>query len=102
MLRPPEEPHHCEGFLAVELTGKSLLVLLQDVRGRLLSAQSSVQQMRKQLSESDSTKRDAEQRSQAVQRERDAALRERESLQKEKERLRQERDSLARFQFIYC
>lgn len=70
---------------------------MQDVRGRLLSAQSSVQQMRKQLSETDSAKRDAEQRTQAVQRERDTAQREREAVQKEKERLRQERDALARF-----
>lgn len=53
--------------------------------------------MRKQLLETDSAKRDAEQRSQAVQRERDAAQREREGVQKEKERLRQERDTLARF-----
>ncbi len=70
---------------------------LQDVRGRLLSAQSSVQQLRKQLSETDLAKRDAEQRNQALQRERDAALRERETSQREKDRVKQERDTLARF-----
>lgn len=68
----------------------------QDVRGRLLSAQSSVQQFRKQLSDSDSCKRDAEQRNQALQRDKDAALRERETAQREKDRLKQERDKLAR------
>lgn len=70
---------------------------LQDARGRLLSAQSSVQQLRKQLLEADLVKRDTEQRNQAVQRERDAAQREKEAIQKEKERLKQERDMLARF-----
>lgn len=70
---------------------------MQDARGRLLSAQSSVQQLRKQLLEADLAKRDVEQRNQAVQRERDAAQREKEAMQKEKERLKQERDTLARF-----
>lgn len=77
--------------------GKWLRLCLQDVRGRLLSAQSSVQQLRKQLSETDLAKRDAEQRNQALQRERDAALRERETSQREKDRVKQERDTLARF-----
>lgn len=74
---------------------------LQDVRGRLLSAQSSIQQLRKQLSEADLAKRDAEQRNQALQRERDAAQREKETTQKEKDRLKQERDTLARFTDSY-
>lgn len=74
---------------------------LQDVRGRLLSAQSLVHQLRKQLSETDLAKKDAEQRNQALQRERDAAQRERETTQREKERLKQERDTLARFTHSY-
>lgn len=74
---------------------------LQDVRGRLLSAQSSVQQLRKQLSETDLAKRDSEQRNQALQRERDAAQREKETTQREKDRLKQERDTLARFTDSY-
>ena len=73
-----------------------LAVFLQDVRGRLLSAQLSLQQLRKQLSETDLAKRDAEQRNQALQREKDTAQREKETTQREKERLRQERDTLAR------
>lgn len=75
---------------------------MQDVRGRLLSAQSSIQQLRKQLSETDLAKRDAEQRNQALQREKDAAQRERETTQKEKDRLKQERDTLARFKDTCC
>lgn len=74
-----------------------LVTWLQDVRGRLLSTQSSLQQLRKQLSETDLTKRDAEQRNQVLQRERDAAQREKETMQKEKDRFKQERDTLARF-----
>lgn len=74
---------------------------LQDVRGRLISAQSSMQQLRKQLSETDLAKRDAEQRNQALQRERDAVQRERETTQRERERLKQERDTLARFTDSY-
>ena len=56
-----------------------------------------MQQLRKQLSEVDWTKRDTEQRNQTLQREKDAAQRERETTQREKERLKQERDTLARF-----
>ena len=78
-----------------------LVLCLQDVRGRLLSAQSSIQQLRKQLSESDLAKKDAEQRNQALQRERDAAQREKETTQREKDRLKQERDTLARFADSY-
>lgn len=78
-----------------------LVLCLQDVRGRLLSAQSSLQQLRKQLSETDLAKRDADQRNQALQRERDAAQRERETAQREKDRLKQERDTLARFTDSY-
>lgn len=70
---------------------------MQDVRGRLISSQSSIQQLRKQLSETDLAKRDVEQRIQVLQRERDAAQREKETALKEKERLKQERDTLARF-----
>lgn len=73
------------------------MLSFQDVRGRLLSAQSAVQQLRKQLSEADSAKRDSEQRNQHLQRERDAAQREREITQRDKDRLKQERDTLARF-----
>ncbi|MED6270511.1 hypothetical protein CHARACLAT_011138, partial [Characodon lateralis] len=75
------------------VTNKTLQ--LQDVRGRLLSAQSSVQQLRKQLSECDLARRDSEQRNQVLQRERDAAQRERETTQKEKDHLKQDRDLLA-------
>lgn len=82
-------------------TAKWLHFYLQDVRGRLLSTQSSMQQMRKQLSETDLAKRDAEQRNQALQRERDAAQREKETTQREKDRLKQERDTLARFTDSY-
>ncbi|CAG06853.1 unnamed protein product, partial [Tetraodon nigroviridis] len=67
----------------------------QDARGRLIASQSSVQQLRKQLSEADVARRDTEQRSQSLQRERDAAQREKEAALKEKERLKQERDGLA-------
>lgn len=56
-----------------------------------------MQQLRKQLSESESAKRDAEQRSQTLQRERDAAQREREAALRERDRVKQERDTLARF-----
>lgn len=56
-----------------------------------------MQQLRKQLSESESAKRDAEQRSQTLQRERDAAQREREAALRERDRVKQERDMLARF-----
>lgn len=69
---------------------------LQDVRGRLISSQSSIQQLRKQLSETDLAKRETEQQSQSLQRERDAAQREKEATLKERERLKQERDGLAR------
>lgn len=72
---------------------------LQDARGRLLSAQSSIQHLRKQLSETELAKRDAEQRNQTLQRERDAAQRDKETTQKEKERLKQEKESLARFTY---
>ena len=77
------------------------MLCLQDVRGRLLSAQSSLQQLRKQLSETDLAKKDAEQRNQSLQRERDAAQRERETTQREKDRLKQERDTLARCAHSY-
>lgn len=69
---------------------------LQDARGRLISSQSSIQQLRKQLSETDLAKRETDQRNQSLQRERDAAQREKEATLKEKERLKQERDGLAR------
>lgn len=69
----------------------------QDARGRLLSAQSSIQQLRKQLAEADSARREADQRHLTLQRERDAAQRDKETTQREKDRLRLERDTLARF-----
>lgn len=69
---------------------------LQDARGRLIASQSSIEQLRKQLAESDLAKRETEQRNQSLQRERDAAQREKEATLKEKERLKQERDGLAR------
>lgn len=74
---------------------------LQDVRGRLLSAQSSLQQLRKQLSEADLAKRDAEQRNQVLQREKETAEREREATQREKDRLKQDRDTLTRSTHCY-
>lgn len=77
-------------------TASSVGLCLQDVRGRLLSSQSSIQQLRKQLSESDLAKREAEQRIQSLQRERDAAQRDKETTLKEKERLKEDRDVLAR------
>lgn len=69
---------------------------LQDARGRLIASQTSVQQLRKQLSEAELAKRETEERNQSLQRERDAARREREATLKERERLKQERDRLAR------
>uniref|UniRef100_A0A3P9BZZ5 Ciliary rootlet coiled-coil, rootletin n=1 Tax=Maylandia zebra TaxID=106582 RepID=A0A3P9BZZ5_9CICH len=86
-------PEAALSALRSAVTNKTLQ--LQDVRSRLLSAQSSVQQLRKQLSESESAKRDAEQRSQTLQRERDAAQREREAALRERDRVKQERDTLA-------
>lgn len=73
-------------------------VLSQDIRGRLLSAQTSLQQLKKQLAESESAKKEAEQQTQALRSERDAAQRERDTTQREKERVKQERDALARFE----
>lgn len=76
-------------------------MFLQDIRGRLLSAQSSLQQLKKQLVESESAKRDVEQQNQALKRERETSQRERETVQREKDRLKQERDTLARFTDCY-
>lgn len=69
---------------------------LQELKGRLLSAQSSVQQLRKQQGEVESCRREAELRLQTVQGERDDAQRERETAARERDRLRQERDKLCR------
>lgn len=73
-----------------------LVFSVQEIRGRLLSAQSSVQQLRRQQGEAESGKRDAELRVQALQGERDDAHREREVAQRERERIRQERATLIR------
>lgn len=61
-----------------------------------------MQQLRKQLSESDLTKRDTERRNQTLQREKEAAQREQEAARKEKERLKQERDMLVRSVISAC
>lgn len=69
---------------------------LQDIKGRLQSAQSSVQQLRKQQGEVESGRREADLRLQAVQSERDDTQRDRETAVRERDRLRQERDKLCR------
>ena len=68
----------------------------QEARGRLSSAQASVQQLRRQLADTESARKELELRSQALQGERDAAHRERETGQRERDRLKLERDALAR------
>ncbi|KAG7251528.1 hypothetical protein CRUP_014964, partial [Coryphaenoides rupestris] len=68
---------------------------LQEARGRLSSAQASVQQLRRQLADGESCRKDLELRNQALLGERDAAQRERETMQRERDRLRLERDTLA-------
>uniref|UniRef100_A0A8C8DBX3 Rootletin-like coiled-coil domain-containing protein n=1 Tax=Oncorhynchus tshawytscha TaxID=74940 RepID=A0A8C8DBX3_ONCTS len=70
---------------------------LQEVRGRLSSAQSSVQLLRRQLAEAESAKREAEQRSQTLHGERDGLQREKDTTQRERDRLKQDRDTLARY-----
>ncbi|KAG7251989.1 hypothetical protein CRUP_000017 [Coryphaenoides rupestris] len=68
---------------------------LHEARGRLSSAQASVQQLRRQLADGESCRKDLELRNQALLGERDAAQRERETMQRERDRLRLERDTLA-------
>ena len=69
----------------------------QEARGRLSSAQASVQQLRRQLADAELGRKDLELRNQALQGERDAAQRERETGQRERDRLKLERDALARY-----
>lgn len=61
------------------------------------STQTSLQQLRRQQTQADSARKEAELRLQAMQVERDNSQRERDTALRERDRLRQDRDQLSRW-----
>ncbi|TTV75068.1 Rootletin [Bagarius yarrelli] len=90
--RREEESFH--NYFSTEHSRLLALWRQVEVKGRLQTAQSSIQQLRKQQGEAESGRREAELHLQAMQGERDDAQRERETAVRERDRLRQERDKL--------
>uniref|UniRef100_A0A8C7KRB4 Rootletin-like n=1 Tax=Oncorhynchus kisutch TaxID=8019 RepID=A0A8C7KRB4_ONCKI len=94
-LQTRTDAERCPSLICLCLSGP------QEFRGRLSSAQSSVQLLRRQLAEAESAKREAEQRSQTLHGERDGVQREKDTTQRERDRLKQDRDTLDTYPLCY-